>query len=46
MDSASSHRDEEGLSMAKVLGIDLFPGVPNTSECTQECDQFFGYLEA
>ena len=46
MDSASSHCDEEGLSMAKVLGIDLFPGVPNTSEGTQECDQIFGYLKA
>ena len=46
MDSGNGHCDEEGLSMATVLGVDLFPGVPNTSEGTQECDQVFAYNKA
>ena len=46
MDSGNGHCDEEGLAMATVLGVDLYAGVPNTSEGTQECDQVFSYNKA
>jgi hypothetical protein len=45
LDSGPGRDDENVLHTARANGIYVYPGVPNTSEGTQECDQLFSYLK-
>jgi hypothetical protein len=45
VDSGPGRDDETVLHTARANGIYLYPGVPNTSEGTQECDQLFSYVK-
>lgn len=44
-DSGRGRSNPIVISTAKLYGLGIYPGVPNTSEGTQEMDQLFGYFK-
>jgi hypothetical protein len=45
-DSGQGRDNAEFLAAVRSMGIYFYPGVPNTSEATQECDQLFSYTKS
>ncbi|CAJ1937686.1 unnamed protein product [Cylindrotheca closterium] len=42
VDSGPGRQAAKVLGETRVEGVDIFPGLPNASECNQEMDQLFG----
>jgi hypothetical protein len=43
LDSGPGRDNKDVLSKARLMGVVIYPGVPNTSEGTQEMDKLFAY---
>lgn len=45
-DSGSGRKNKDFIATAKALGIDVYPGLPNSSEGTQEMGQLFALFKS